>query len=81
MLANLAPLQICYETALAATPDLGGGTLGASLLLLRSGSALNVDVSGFAPAVDGCVARELAHVAFPYLDAQTRVTIPITFGP
>jgi hypothetical protein len=53
----------------------------ASLLLLRSGTAMDVRVEGFVPEVADCVTRELAHTAFPFLDAKANITVAISFSP
>ena len=57
----------------------GEGKVTASMLLLRVGTATNIVVDGPAPEVTSCIARELAHTPFPYLDGQVHVTIPIWF--
>jgi hypothetical protein len=78
---NIGALKACYDGAIPTMPALVGGTVTASLLLLRVGTASNVSAEGFVPEVADCVVRVLAHTAFPYLDAQVHVTFPITFAP
>lgn len=78
---NITALKLCYEHALDDNRDLGAGVVAASMFLLRSGTAFDVRVEGFVPSVSDCVARELAHTAFPFLANQAHVTVAITFSP
>jgi hypothetical protein len=80
LLNNITAFKACYADVLSRARDLGGGMVTASLLLLRVGTAWDVHVDGFVPEVSDCIARELAHTQFPFLDGQRHVTFPITFA-
>lgn len=55
----------CFETQLAAQPDLAGGTLEASFAVQPTGFVASPHVDGVHPEVAKCVASALTAVAFP----------------
>ena len=70
-------IAACYDRALAAHPKLSG-VVTVRFTIGRDGKVSSLAASGLTP-VAACVAAIVKGIAFPPLDAEVRVTYPLTF--
>jgi hypothetical protein len=74
-------IQLCYEMRLVEQPTLAGTTR-VEFTIGLAGKVTRATASGFDPAVDSCVAKEIEQITFPKPAwAALRVTYPFTFRP
>jgi len=79
--SRIEAIRGCYEHRLRQQPTLAGTTR-VEFTIGLDGKVTRASGSGFDPAVDGCVAKQIETLTFPKpASAELRVTYPFAFRP